>query len=622
MHRTWKRSNPRTTRICLQEIKKTKANHNARTMTTQILEDSVMQLEIQNGIDVIDSLLLSSSALSISLTTYQKEGLNQLRKMLLLVTFLPTKGNTIATETSKGTSNLPQIRENGGEKSSNDEYDQRISSKFGILESSTDKRKNLGKVVQKNSFISRNHQRISQKVINNKLPDIDTALSRQQQMKGGLKKVKSDKNLYFNYAPPEWYKLDRKTQIQLFNHLSWENLMNWNFDVFEVSKLCNGQPLLFVGWAILASPRSQEIMEQTITSDATIYSKKNHDDNNDGKGYNFLETYKITSKCMIDFLRAIEDRYIAENAYHNNIHAADVLQTTHSFLEAMGGKYLGVEVPKPEEKKVPCQSPIMTLQTFSILVGAAIHDVGHPGFSNAFQSNSFSQAALTYNDISVLENFHVSSSFQMILGVNGNSDWNIFQGMERNDFVTCKKLITEAVLGTDLALHFSKLEDIKDLKPQGRRSSMKIQEKDSNVNNDTIFTSYSWKVMSFLMHMADICNTAKRRSTSVRWTNRLLSEFFKQGDKEKEMGLPISPLCDRDDTPLASSQLKFMNNFIRPSFEILKNHLPSIEEKILPIVEANYLQWEMDLQQEKRIKNDTNEVEGQELSNIVIPRAA
>merc|ERR1712048_74339 len=54
------------------------------------------------------------------------------------------------------------------------------------------------------------------------------------------------------------------------------------------------------------------------------------------------------------------------------------------------------------------------LQLFSLLVGAVIHDVGHPGYNNAFQSNSLSQKALTYNDNSVLENYHVSLAFRMI----------------------------------------------------------------------------------------------------------------------------------------------------------------------------------------------------------------
>ena len=40
-----------------------------------------------------------------------------------------------------------------------------------------------------------------------------------------------------------------------------------------------------------------------------------------------------------------------------------------------------------------------------------------------------------------------------------------------------------------------------------------------------------------------------------RWTQRLMFEYFAQGDKEKELDLPISPLCDRENSKVAQSQI-------------------------------------------------------------------
>ncbi len=39
------------------------------------------------------------------------------------------------------------------------------------------------------------------------------------------------------------------------------------------------------------------------------------------------------------------------------------------------------------------------------------------------------------------------------------------------------------------------------------------------------------------------------------WTQSLMEEFFKQGEKEKELGLACSPLCDRENTLVAESQI-------------------------------------------------------------------
>jgi 3'5'-cyclic nucleotide phosphodiesterase len=40
------------------------------------------------------------------------------------------------------------------------------------------------------------------------------------------------------------------------------------------------------------------------------------------------------------------------------------------------------------------------------------------------------------------------------------------------------------------------------------------------------------------------------------WTRAVYDEFFKQGDSEKEMGLDVSPLCDRDTVAIAESQVR------------------------------------------------------------------
>jgi 3'5'-cyclic nucleotide phosphodiesterase len=57
------------------------------------------------------------------------------------------------------------------------------------------------------------------------------------------------------------------------------------------------------------------------------------------------------------------------------------------------------------------------------------------------------------------------------------------------------------------------------------------------------------------MHSADISNTTKPRHLYLNWTQRIMDEFFLQGDKEKQLGLAISPLCDRQTVVISSSQV-------------------------------------------------------------------
>ena len=41
----------------------------------------------------------------------------------------------------------------------------------------------------------------------------------------------------------------------------------------------------------------------------------------------------------------------------------------------------------------------------------------------------------------------------------------------------------------------------------------------------------------------------------LQWTSRCIEEFFVQGDREAEMGLEFSPLCDRNNTMVPQSQI-------------------------------------------------------------------
>ena len=63
------------------------------------------------------------------------------------------------------------------------------------------------------------------------------------------------------------------------------------------------------------------------------------------------------------------------------------------------------------------------------------------------------------------------------------------------------------------------------------------------------------EALSLLLHSADVSNPAKPWEVHTQWTARVMEEFFKQGDREKELSLPVSPLCDRDTTNIPESQI-------------------------------------------------------------------
>ena len=58
-----------------------------------------------------------------------------------------------------------------------------------------------------------------------------------------------------------------------------------------------------------------------------------------------------------------------------------------------------------------------------------------------------------------------------------------------------------------------------------------------------------------MLHSCDVSHPSKRWSLHHRWTARCMEEFFVQGDREKELGLEYSPLCDRHNTMVPQSQI-------------------------------------------------------------------
>ena len=57
---------------------------------------------------------------------------------------------------------------------------------------------------------------------------------------------------------------------------------------------------------------------------------------------------------------------------------------------------------------------IDTLEFAAIIIAGGCHDHEHPGFNNVFLMETKDDIAYRYNDLSVLENHHVASTFALI----------------------------------------------------------------------------------------------------------------------------------------------------------------------------------------------------------------
>ena len=77
------------------------------------------------------------------------------------------------------------------------------------------------------------------------------------------------------------------------------------------------------------------------------------------------------------------------------------------------------------------------------------------------------------------------------------------------------------------------------------------------------FTSYTKEdnrriqVLQNMVHCADLSNPTKPLEAYKLWVDRIMEEFFQQGDREREGGLDISPMCDRFNATIEKSQVRY-----------------------------------------------------------------
>ncbi|XP_053732396.1 dual specificity calcium/calmodulin-dependent 3',5'-cyclic nucleotide phosphodiesterase 1A-like isoform X1 [Synchiropus splendidus] len=262
--------------------------------------------------------------------------------------------------------------------------------------------------------------------------------------------------------------------------------------------------------------------------------------------YDLVNRFRIPVQALVQFVEALENGYSKhKNPYHNLIHAADVTQTAHFLMLHTGLMHW-----------------LSELEILAMVFAAAIHDFEHTGTTNSFHIHTRSDVAILYNDKSVLENHHVSAAYKLM----AEEEMNILINLNKDDWRELRTLVIEMVMSTDMSCHFQQIKTMRNTLAQ--RDGM-----------DKV------KVLSLMLHAADISHPAKGWPLHYHWTHSLMEEFFRQGDKEVELGLPFSPLCDRKATMIAQSQIGFIDFIVEPTFAVL---IDTTEKVIGPLIEEEW----------------------------------
>ncbi|XP_022087243.1 cAMP-specific 3',5'-cyclic phosphodiesterase 4C-like isoform X3 [Acanthaster planci] len=301
----------------------------------------------------------------------------------------------------------------------------------------------------------------------------------------------------------------------------------WGFDAFKIDDLTNHKPLTAVTYTIL--------QERGL-----------------------LKTFQIPPKTLIGYIRTLEDNYNKDVKYHNQIHAADVVQSTNYLLSA------------------PALENVFTdIEILAAIYAAAIHDVRHPGLNNQFLIASSSELAILYNDESVLENHSLAVAFKLLQLEN----CNLFETLTKKQLQQLRRLVIDMVLATDMSKHMSLLADLKTM----------VESKKVAGSGVLLLDNYNDRMMVLknLVHCADLGNPTRPLDIYRKWTERVMEEFFLQGDLERQKGMDVSPMMDRYNASIEKSQVGFIDFIVHPLWETWADLVYPDAQELLDNLEEN-----------------------------------
>ena len=296
-----------------------------------------------------------------------------------------------------------------------------------------------------------------------------------------------------------------------------------------------------------------------------------------------IEKFDLDVNKVKAFISHIASGY-QDNSYHNALHAADVSQALNFLINSTRDTFQFTDV-----------------EMLGIVIAVMCHDYNHPGVNNNFLTATMDPLAVRYNFNSVLENMHASEAVSGLLrgnnvktsstsdtslstaatgGGEGNG-CNFLSHLSREVFSDVCKVVTTIILATDMAKH---IEITSQFSAKLAAGTFDPKQKADRMAG-----------LLIMMKFSDISNTARPWKLCEFWAHRVMNEFFEQGDKEKERGLPVSPMMDRS-TDIPKCQAAFSEFVVSPLCDLVGKIIPAeVYSKLSGNIKSNMSTWKSKL---------------------------
>ncbi|KAM3968513.1 uncharacterized protein ACR2FA_011160 isoform 2-T2 [Aphomia sociella] len=242
--------------------------------------------------------------------------------------------------------------------------------------------------------------------------------------------------------------------------------------------------------------------------------------------YGLISYFNLDAAKAWKLFSLIEEGYHSTNPYHNSIHAADVTQAMHCFLQ---------------QKQI--RDYLEPLEIMASLLAAIAHDMDHPGVNQPFLIATSNHLAALYRNTSVLENHHWRSAISCLIESGLLDPMRDVQSKLENQ-------ISSLILATDITRQQEYLSQFK-----------------SHLDTNTLDmrkSEHRHLVLQIALKCADISNPCRPWEISRKWSLKVCEEFFRQGDYERKLNLPVTALCDRHTTSIPKIQTGFFKFVVTP----------------------------------------------------------
>ncbi len=160
--------------------------------------------------------------------------------------------------------------------------------------------------------------------------------------------------------------------------------------------------------------------------------------------------------------------------------------------------------------------------------------------------------------------------------IHGKKDCNIFSDLPPQHYKVIRKRIIECVISTDMTLHTKQCTYLKiKMESYGIKQGDNVDKIMDGLDSVATF-AIQQEFLNVLIHAADISNPTKPMTVYSVWIDKIMEEFWNQGDKEKSLSLPISFLCDRETTNIPRAQVGFIENIVSPLVKSVIEYFPGL----------------------------------------------